>query len=440
MNVLLVQSSVTPKRFRQYSVGVASIVSVTKQAGHQVKLLVITHPSEYSHLMDEIASFKPQVVGFSVLGFQFHFVKQMAALIKGQAPATVIVCGGAHPTIYPQALLETDAIDGFFIGESEFAFMEFLQRLENGLPYQDTDNFCYVQNGTLVQNPLKPLIQDLDSLPFPDKEIETYQHWLLHPCRQPLGEEAGLASFLFSRGCPYRCSYCSNHAVARIYGKKHNQTRFKSPESCIQEIEDVITRYGELVKTVYIMDEIFGVNRKWRQEFCQKYKERIGKRFVIMTRVETVNDDASLTMLKEAGCSYAMLGVECGNENFRAEVLNRRVSNEKMIHAFDLCRQYGIDTWAFNMIGLPGESEEMIWETIKLNRRLRPTRSFVQIFSPFRGTELGERCFREGLVDEQKMLGFDDNRGDTLLKFPEEYKRMLSNFHANWETLVTAPQ
>jgi radical SAM superfamily enzyme YgiQ (UPF0313 family) len=409
------------------------ISSVTKQAGHQVKKLLVTHTDEYSHLWDEIASFKPRVVGFSVFSYQFRFVKEMAAGIKEQAPATVIVCGGPQPTIFPQALLETDVIDGFFIGESEVAFPEFLRRLGDGLPYQDTDNFAYVQNGTLVRNPLKPLIQDLDILPFSDKD-DLYRQTLI-ASRHSSSGPGGLASFLLTRGCPFLCAYCSNHALAKVYGKTRNQLRFRSPESCIREIEEVIQRYGELVRMVSIMDDIFGPNRRWRQEFCQKYKERINKRFQIMLRAEMANDEL-LAMLKEAGCGIVSFGVESGNEKLRTEVLNRRISNEKMIYAFDLCRQYGLDTLAFNMIGLPGETEEMVWETIRLNRRLQPTVSFVGHYLPLRGTELGDRCFREGWIDEQKMLEYDDSPKHTILKSSEEHRKVLSDIYANWATLV----
>ena len=431
MNVLLVYASVASRAHtgNEYSSGLGAIVSVTKQAGHQVRVLTVRQAGEYSELLDQVKSFQPRVVGFSVISHQFRFVKEMAVRIKAQAPATIIVCGGVHPTVYPEALLEkgAEAIDGFFVGEADFAFPEFLDRLEKGLSYRDTDNFAYAQNGTLVQNRLKPLIENLDVLPFPDKEMDSY--------RETLMGRDGVAMIFCSRGCPFLCAYCSNHAIAKRYGIQHNSPRFRSPESCIREIEAVIERYGQLVKTVFIGDEIFGANRRWRQEFCQAYKERINKPYRILLRVEMVKHDL-LSMLKESGCSLIMFGVECGNEKFRFEVLNRPVSNEKIIRAFDLCHQYGLNTFAFNMIGLPGETEEMIWETIQLNRGIRPMISIAAVFVPLRGTALGERCFREGWIDDEAMLDFFEDSGETLLSFPEEHKQRLGYFYANCAMLV----
>ena len=310
MNVLLVYASVASRDHtgNEYSSGLGAIVSVTKQAGHQVRVLTVRQAGEYSQLLDEVKSFQPQVVGFSVISHQFRFVKEMAACIKAQAPATIIVCGGVHPTVYPEALLETSAVDGFFVGEADFAFPEFLQRLEQGRDFRDTDNFAYVQDGKLIQNPLKPLIENLDVLPFPDKEMDSY--------RETLMGRDGVAMIFCSRGCPFLCAYCSNHAIAKRYGIQHNSPRFRSPESCICEIQAVIERYGELVKTVFIGDEIFGANRRWREEFCRMYKERINKPYRILLRVEMVNPDL-LTMLKESGCRLIMFGVESGNEKFR---------------------------------------------------------------------------------------------------------------------------
>jgi radical SAM superfamily enzyme YgiQ (UPF0313 family) len=245
----------------------------------------------------------------------------------------------------------------------------------------------------------------------------------------------GVAMIFCSRGCPFLCAYCSNHAIAKRYGIRHNSPRFRSPESCIREIQAVIERYGELVKTVFIGDEIFGANRRWREEFCRMYKERIAKPYRILLRVEMVNPDL-LTMLKESGCNLIMFGVESGNEKLRFEVLSRPVSDEKIIRAFDLCHQYGLNTFAFNMIGLPGETEAMIWETVQLNRRIRPAISIAAVFVPLRGTALGERCFREGWIDDEQMLDFYEDSGETLLNFPEEHKRRLAYFYANWATLV----
>ena len=426
MNVLFVYPNINGFHSDNYHFGLASIVSVTRKEKHNVKVVIISELSEYNHLLDEVKSFKPVVIGFSSVSSQFCYVKEMTALIKKLFPSIIIICGGVHPTINTDALLETEMINGFFVGESELSIIELLNKIEKGEPYKETDNFAYVQDGKVVRNKLKNLIEDLDILPHPDKEIYPYKKTIM---------DLGYAPFFFARGCPYMCTYCSNHALAKLYGRKRNYPRFRSPEVCIREIEEVMGKYEKLIEFVYIVDDIFGLDNKWRVEFCGKYKSRIKKKFMILIRVEMAND-SFLDMLKDAGCFRVFFGVESGNEKVRSEIMGRKMSNDEIINAFDLCHQRGFETLAVNIIGTPGESEKEILDTVKLNRRLCPTTSGVNIFYPYKGTELGDKCFKEGLVDNERFLNFSNERRETILRYPEEHKKMLSYYYDNWAILV----
>jgi len=425
MNVLFVYPNINGFHYDNYHFGLASIVSIVRQAEYNTKVLLITEKSEYSLLLNEIKSFDPQVVGFSSVSSQFHYVKEMVSLVKEVSPETITVCGGVHPTIYPDALLETNVLDCVFVGESEFSFVEFLDKIKNCEAYQETDNLAYARNGKLVRNKLKPLIENLEILPHPDKEVYPYEQASIR---------LGYAPFFFTRGCPYTCTYCSNHALANMYNRRRNYPRFRSPESCIQEIEEVIRRYGDRIQHVFIGDDIFGLNTRWRQEFCDKYKERVNVKFIIVMHVEMVNDEL-LNMLKDAGCFRLLFGVESGDEVQRNEVLDRRMSNEQIIRAFDLCRKHDLETISINIIGFPGETEEMIKRTVELNKRIRPTSSVVNIFYPYKGTKLGDKCFEEGLVDLGKFHDFTNERRESILKYSKKHRKMLMYYYNNWDIL-----
>ncbi len=426
MNVLFIYPNINGFHYDNYHFGLASIVSVTREAKHNVKVIIVSNKREYSLLLDDVKSFKPEVIGFSSVSSQFNYVKEIASLIKELLPSVVQVCGGVHPTINTNALLETRMIDGFFVGESELSFIEFLNKIDKGEPFNETDNFAFIQNGVVMRNKLKALITDLDLLPHPDKEIYPYKRTVA---------DLGYAPFFFARGCPFMCTYCSNHAVAELYERKRNYPRFRSPETCIQEIEEVVKKYSKSIKFIWILDDIFGLNNEWREEFCEKYRMRIKKKFMVQARVEMVNDHL-LSLLKRAGCFKVLFGVESGNEKMRNEIMGRKMSNKDIINAFDLCRKHGIKTLAINIIGIPGESEEMILDTLNLNKRLNPTTSAVNIFYPYRGTVLGDKCFREGFVDEERFLEFSNERRETILKYSEEHKKMLSYYYDNWAVLV----
>jgi len=424
--VLFIYTNIDGTHEETYAFGLASIVAISKKKGYSAKVLIIKKNDDYKAVTHEISFFKPCVVAFTSVSSQFGFVKEIAQEIKEQFPGIITVCGGVHTTIFPESLLETNALDAIFRGESEYVFIEFLDKVEQNLPYKDTDNLCYRDDtGALIINPLKPLIEDIDALPFPDKTTYPYIETV---------SQYGIAPFMFSRGCPFLCSYCSNHAIAKVYGKTSNTPRYRSAESSIQEIEETLKQFP-MIKTVWIMDDTFGIDKKWRDEFCSKYKERIGIKFDCLLRAN-VADEMFIRLLKDAGCYRMSFGIESGNEYIRNEIMNRNMSNEQIERAFSLCKKYGIETNANNIIGVPGETEEMIWDTIRLNRKIQPTTSGVNIFYPYKGTKLGDSCFEKGLVNENQYGKFSSERRESVLNYTEDYKKKLTYYYKNWSVLI----
>jgi radical SAM superfamily enzyme YgiQ (UPF0313 family) len=424
VNILFVYTNINGFHEDTYSIGLASIVSVTKVSGHNPKVIIVKSRNEYLNVFKEIEDFKPRVVGFSSVSSQFNFVKELATEIKRKSPNIITVCGGVHPTINPRCVLEGRCLDLIFVGESENSFTEFLEKLDCNKPYKDVDNIAYQQKGKLVINKLKPFITNLDSLPYPNREIYPFEEIL---------KAVGFAPFLFSRGCPFLCSYCSNHAIAKAYNLPRNSPRYRSAESSISEIEEAIGKF--FIRKIMIHDEIFGIDKKWRQEFCEKYKKRVKIKFQCLLRANLI-DEELIRLLKDAGCYRISIGVESGNEYIRNKIMNRGMSNKQIENAFDIIRKYGLETNALNIIGVPGETEEMIWDTIKLNRRIKPTDSGLNIFYPYKGTKLGDYCFEKGLVDEDLYHSFSNERRQTVLQYPEQYKMKISYFRQNWEDLV----
>jgi len=426
MNILFIYPNINGFHDDNYHHGLASIVGATKAEGYKIKVLIITETSQFKEIFNTVKSFKPKVVGISSVSSQYHYAKEIFTSIKALSSDIITVCGGIHPTIYTEALKETEHIDAFFVGESEQSFVEFLGKVEKNVDYKDTDNLAYHAEGQLFKNKLKPLITNLDLLVPPEKELYPYREII---------KKLDHAPFFFSRGCPFLCTYCSNHKIAGLYGKRTNTPRFRSPELCIQEIEFVLENYDVENKFISIGDDTFGQNKRWLKDFCEKYKKRINKKFLCLLRVELAKE-TTLKMLHEAGCFRIAFGVESGNDYIRTNVMNRKMSDEQIISAFDLCRKYGIETMAINIIGLPSETEEMIMDTVNLNRRIRATVSAVNIFYPYKGTVLGDKCFSEGLVDNEKYESFSNERRDTVLKYPKEMRDMLSYYHKNWVFII----
>lgn len=424
MKIFLIYTNIGGLHSDCFSFGLASISSTAKAKGHDVRAAVIKTRDAYKSVLNDIAVHNPKIVGFTSVSSQFHFVKELAGLIKDRFPKIITVCGGVHPTIKPECVMEASFLDAVFVGESELAFATFLDRVNEGLSYRDVDNLAYCEGGKLIKNKLSPLIVDLDKLPYPDRD---------NPLFHETVKAVEYVPFFFSRGCPYLCSYCSNHAIAKAYGKVSNAPRYRSPESSIREIEEVINTYA--VSKIAIGDDIFGINKEWRREFCEKYKERIKIRFFCLLRANIVDDEFA-KLLKSAGCYSVSIGVESGNDFIRNEVMNRQLGREQIINAFTVLRKHKLQTISLNIIGVPGETKEMIWDTIKLNRIIRPTASAANIFYPYKGTKLGDRCFSEGIINKELYYNFSNERRESVINYSQEHKQMLVYMKENWQHLI----
>jgi len=425
MNVLFVITNINGTYKDAYSFGLASIASITRDKGFNYDIKVINKIEDYDDLFDAVERIKPKVIGYSSVSSQFMFVKDISSKIKARFHDNIIqVCGGIHPTIYPECILETEMLDGIFIGEAEYAFSDFLDRVSNGMPYKDVKNFAYNNNGTLVKNSLYPLETELEKLPFPEREKYGYDRFV---------KTDGIAHFLFARGCPYNCSFCCNKAKAQVYNMSTNTPRYRSPESSIEEIKQVLKKFS--FSKIFISDDTFGVNKKWMREFCNKYAKEIRLPLCCQLRVNIVNEEI-MEYLKLAGCVHVTCGVESGNTYIRKEIMKKNYSEKQIVNAYSLFKKYGMTSNTTNIIGVPQDTVDTIWDTIKLNRKINPTSSGVNIFYPYRGTELGNYCVKKGLIDEDVFNKFSTERRESCLNFPPEFKKKLVYFHKNWQLLV----
>ena len=432
MKILFVYTNINGFHYDNYHFGVGSLVQTVLDKGHDVNVKILLSKGEYIEFENEIQKNTPDLICFTAVSSQFPHIKDLASIAKKFSSGIITICGGVHPTLAPEEILNSKDLDYFIRGEGELALTEFLRRIEAGVDYFDSPNLCFEKDGNLVKNELLPLVKNLDELPIPNKTLYPYYESSILKTRT--------APFFFTRGCPFTCTYCFNQYWANIYNRSRNYPRFRSAEICIQEIEQVASKYNKEIDFLFIGDDIFGANGKWRQEFCEKYYERIYKKYnlkyMILMRVEMCTTGKLLKMLKDSGCFRIFFGVESGDEEQRQEVLDRKMSDSTIIKAFDMCRKMGLETLAVNIIGFPDETEEMIKQTIKLNQILKPTISAVNVFYPYQGTELGDKCFKENLVDLKRFETFDNERRESVLNFSEDHHKMIMSYYNNWEKLV----
>ena len=181
-------------------------------------------------------------------------------------------------------------------------------------------------------------------------------------------------------------------------------------------------------KAIYVNDDLFTLKKDFVFEFCQRYRKEIALPFDINTRVGFIDKEVC-TYLKDAGCRRVSIGIESGSPYVRCEILNRKMSNEEIIEAFRIVHEAGLKTKSFNMIGFPGETPEHFQETIDLNAKICPDSVILNVFDPYPGTKLGERCEKENLIDREREEKDIIPKTDTVLNLPEFPRGKIRHFY-----------
>ncbi|MCX6639827.1 MAG: radical SAM protein [bacterium] len=367
--VALVQNLLTE------NLGLMYISSYLQRQGHDARIFIDV---QGTNAFKDIESFAPQVIGFSCTTGMHHWALDFARRYKSQHAKVNIVLGGPHPTFYPQ-IIKDPVVDYICVGEGEEALSELVGVIDGGGDVSQIGNIWSKRDGEIIENPVRPLLQDLDSLPFPDRSYYD---------RYPITARETSKNFISGRGCAYKCNFCANHTLMGIYHDKGKYVRFRSKENVIEEIKQVKARYP--VRFIGFSDDILIVNRKWLYPFLDLYKREINLPFLSTVRANLV-DEELVAALKIAGCISCVFGVESGVEKIRNEVLAKGVKDEHIFEAARLFHKYRIRFGTYNMVGLPGETIEDAFQTVKINARIQPDFPWCSVLQPYPGTQIRKR-------------------------------------------------
>ncbi len=368
--------------------GIVSLSACVKKAGHQADLLIV---SEEKNLIEKLKSMSPDLVGFPLVSGMHEQTMAIAEKIKSETHALTIF-GGPHATFYPEEIIRHEAADIVCLGEGEEALVELLDSMSRGKNYLDTRNMWFKNGGKIVRNALRPFNEDLDALPLQDRSIY-YKYELLR--RQPSKD------FVFTRGCPYRCSFCFNSHFRELYGGQGKFVRRPGVGRVIDEIVAVRDNYG--LESVMIMDDLFIADAEWLGRFVREYKKRVNLPFQCEVRADLVTENI-IGELKEAGCTAVAVGVESGVERIRNEVLKKNLGDEKIISACKAITKAGILLKTYNMVAIPGETLADAFKTVEFNIRLNTDYAWCSVLRIYPGTPLAHEAVRMGLLDENFSL------------------------------------
>lgn len=301
---------------------------------------------------------KPKIVGFSTMTENFLNGIRLARFIKKIHPSTTIIFGGPHVSVLiEETLSDNDVIDIIVRGEGEFTMLElarYFLRDEGSL--DDINGIAYRSNGRLSHTARRPLLKNLDVLPFPDRDIHDLDG-LLNP-RQMLDAKK---VFITSRGCPGSCKFC---AAAALAGGKY---RMRSVDNIAEEIEDFKRKYGPL-NYVFLGDDTVSADVSRLLKLCNLLKKE-GVLWSGESRVDAMTKDLALA-LKESGCVGLQFGVESGSQSL-LDGMGKNITLEQILQAVKWCVEAKIAVMCSMMIGLPEDTEESIKQTVEFGEMLQ---------------------------------------------------------------------
>ena len=389
--------------------GAGFICMAARQAGHTVDFYDTVWTSQ-PKILQLLKRNGYGAILLSATSLYWQRAKEFSNQIKSFSDVPIIL-GGPHSTaIRGELLRQCPSIDYLCVGEGEEFIVEFLNTLEYGQDVKHLANLGYRNSqGLVTVNPPRPCT-DLHKL-------EPFDYSIFNPKSVVRGKELleGFCYIQATRGCPFSCSYCCNSSSLELYGKSFLRT---------QEIDKVIAEIRYLrdnypAKVFYFGDEMILFDKKYVTELFTRVHKELGVRYGCMFRTEMVTPDL-VALMKKTGCCYVATGIECGNEQFRFEYLNRRMANSQIIEAFKLLRTIP-DVWitSFNMKGYPVSFDaKLTKDTRAINRQVAPDHVQTTWFYPIPGTILYDYCTSRGLIDWDKYNKAEDYFKQSVLSLP----------------------
>jgi radical SAM superfamily enzyme YgiQ (UPF0313 family) len=407
--------------------GAMGIASVLKTSGHQVDLLR-TKRDKISKIISKIKVLKPDILAYSIMTGEHNYYISLNKQIKKEIRAFSIF-GGAHPTFFPE-MINYEGVDAICIGEGEYPMLDLANNMEKRLPINEINNLWVKDGHNIFKNEVRTAIENLDELPFPDREFIYKDDIFLRNSKVKL--------FLSGRGCPFKCTYCFNEQYNIIYKDKGMIIRRKTVDYFIEEISRVKRDFP--LEFVWINDDTFPlISKKWLIEFSEKFRNKIKLPFTCNIRVNSVSDE-TVKILKEAGCHSVFIGVECGDEEISQKILKRNLSNEQIMDALRILKENKIRVGTLNLNALPVENPlEVDFETYKLNIKYKPSLAISSLLYPYPRTPIAEYSVKNGYYDGNYNNVPTSNKTETIYNFPEKLKRELQNFQKLFGIAVEFP-
>jgi anaerobic magnesium-protoporphyrin IX monomethyl ester cyclase len=443
-----------------YSYGLRILSSCLRERGHQTRMIFLL-PGKYNNNRDKYkAEYDKEgirnlsalcsdsgLIGISLMSNQFMQAIQITELLKTNGIRSPIIWGGVQPTMEPEECLKF--VDMVCLGEGEEAIVELVEHMDRNEPYLDTRNMWFKTGDGIVQNQLRPLIQNLDTVPFPDysckdhfiiegRDIKDLTVEILLSFQGERFRGAGSSipyMFMTSRGCPFSCTYCCNSAYKSLYPGQ-NLLRWRSDSNIIEELQMIQRDLGK-ISYLYMVDDNFTARSEDRLEaFCEVYKKTIGVPFFAQVSPLTISEK-KMEILFGAGCAHITMGVETATARI-AEIYNRSREHKVLPEAIAMVEKYRSKmnpppTYQF-IIDNPYETVDEMLETLRLAVSFpRPWYNPIYSLMLFPGVPLFSKALKDGIITDKNAQIYTRNWRSQSKPFFQLWIRL---YHANFSPLI----
>lgn len=382
------------------ALGLLYLAGYLRANGHGVSILD-AEGLGYSleQTVDEVRHLAPDVLGITTTTLSVHQAAAVAQRAKSFLPSLRVILGGPHVTALPEDTMSRfPAVDGCVLGDGEISFGRIVDNIANGRSLGDgVDGFLWRDGARLVLNEKTRHLHDLDSLPMPAFDLlDGFPHRYRPPFHS--FHQLPVANIVTARGCPGVCSFCDRS----VFGRK---PFFHSVAYIMEMIELLVEKYG--VREISIKDDMFVVDKGRVFQFCDALRERkLDITWSCNARVNYVSDDM-LGAMKSAGCWMISYGIESGSPEMLGKMM-KGITLKQVDNALELTRKHGIVSKGFFMIGIPGETEQTLQQTLEYLPRLRLDEMNVNFFTPFPGSALYTETLAEGFSPDFTRMNMMD--------------------------------
>jgi len=393
--------------------GVESIATFLHKQGHEILLILdpmLFYGSQSNflrqlfnytpNLIKEIVEFKPDLVGISVLSDTYGWALKVAESVKEKIN-TPIIFGGIHATSVPEVIIKEKSVDYVCVGEGEEAILDLVECLEQQKETTHIQNIWTKKNEKIIANPVRPVLTQLDKLPLAVKDKTIYQQV------DDFRTFKGYYSVFTSRGCPFRCSFCVNSLLAKVYDGKGPFVRRRSVDHVIDELKYAINHYK--IKVISIEDDVFTFDDSWLEKFCESYKQEIGLPFICQVHPQYL-PEKTVALLKLAGCFAVGFGLQSWDTELKKKYLTRKETTQEILTAVRLLQEKHLALFTYVLLNLPKQDEEELIHIADFLNQHKPEIILAFWLRYYPRTSVVEIARKENILSEQDIKKIEENK------------------------------